>query len=664
LSLQSPQREPLRARLVTHLLGHSAAVLDTADYNAVVEQFAQITGLYTPREIADGMLPAGLEPVARFLVDHGSPRGDEARVLSALLVLRGIHANDRGPADLYRRIKEWGFDARDALNSPLGRFEEGLVEVWEEHARLTPTSEVLAAVARLYVERRNSLLAAYSQGERRVPLSQAVFEASNDTAFQLAAVYLQHGDIASAITQLGALGSTGGVEDQLLQVLKAANEPDSEGTAALLYLARYYLRQNRPEVARGVCLLGLRAVPEDARFSHCLAGVATAQSDFLGAMAWYAEAVRLMPDNLALYDETLSVLSGLIERGLFGEDPAQTRALGTRATEILHERMRRWPGSPPPIKPEELYLAVAVSEMNAGNASEAEASLRASLAAQSTLPGLLQLGLLLERTSRTQEAAEVYRTALSSVSSARGDADLHRADVLEHLGDVLRMLGQTTEAAKDYEQALTLWTDHVSAHGDNRSATAQLRRGILLGRLGKSTESVEAFTQAMERAPAARETYATILAYLAVSDPNTGFANQVFHNAITQISLEPEWKVYFALWIRIIASRTGAPLDGGVLEVFADLAQGKGWWARLAQHGSDQLAFQALFDAATGLGQRTEAYFYEGARRLRVQDVAGAREMFERVLQSNMVNFYEFAMAQQFIAQTSPAPMPPAVHTP
>jgi hypothetical protein len=30
--------------------------------------------------------------------------------------------------------------------------------------------------------------------------------------------------------------------------------------------------------------------------------------------------------------------------------------------------------------------------------------------------------------------------------------------------------------------------------------------------------------------------------------------------------------------------------------------------------------------------------------------------MFQRVIDSNMVNFYEFAMAQELIAQTAPVP--------
>jgi lipoprotein NlpI len=156
----------------------------------------------------------------------------------------------------------------------------------------------------------------------------------------------------------------------------------------------------------------------------------------------------------------------------------------------------------------------------------------------------------------------------------------------------------------------------------------------------------------MELAPEMRETYATILAFLAVSEPDTRFAHRVFRSALNQLSLEPEWKVYFALWLRMIAGRGGAPVDHDVSEILEDLAQGDGWSAKLAQFASGKLDFSVLMEAASDLGERTEACFYEGARLMASGDLSGARAMFQRVLESNMVNFYEFAMAQELIAQT------------
>ena len=533
-----------------------------------------------------------------------------------------------------------------------------MLDVWEEHARLTPTPEVQSTLAKLYIERRNALIALFQSSEHRVPLSASIFEGVQRTAMSVAAVYLRNGDVASALSNVQAMGGSGGVEQRLTEILETAREAGAEGAGALLDLARAYLEDGRPDVSRALCLTGLREQREDARFSQCLARISATQNDYAGAMAWYAEAVRLMPEERALYDEILEVLNSLMEQGLFGSDTAQTRAIGSRAAEILQERMKRWPDSPPAVKPEDLYLAIGVAEMNAGNASEAEARLRQSLQAKETVSCLLQFGLLLERMNRGAEAAEQYKRALAIAGDAKGnDDEPKRAEILERLGDALRMVGKPQEATKVYEQGLALWDQNLSRQKGQRIGLAHLRRGVLLGRLSRKGDAVSAFEKAMEFAPDMRETYATILAYLAVSEPDSRFASHVFHNALNQLSLEPEWKVYFGLWLRMIAGRSGSALDADVSDVFEDLAGGHDWWAELAKFASGKITFDALFAAASDAGERTEAFFYEGARRLGVGDTAGAREMFKRVLDSNMVNFYEFAMAQELIAQTAPVPV-------
>ena len=161
----------------------------------------------------------------------------------------------------------------------------------------------------------------------------------------------------------------------------------------------------------------------------------------------------------------------------------------------------------------------------------------------------------------------------------------------------------------------------------------------------------------MELAPGLRETYATILAFLVVAEPDLGFARRVYRHALNQLSLEPEWKVYFGLWLKTIAGRKGDDVDK-VLEVdnvLSDLSEGNEWSAKLARFASGKLSYEVLLGEASGIGERSEAHFYEGARRLGANDLEGARSMFQLVLQARMVNFYEFAMAQELIG-LSPTP--------
>jgi tetratricopeptide (TPR) repeat protein len=648
LDPQAPERAALRERLVVYWLGRGDTAIGADRFVDVVHVLVQIGGLFAPNEWSSSNLPAGLDRIARYLVAKGSPRGDEARVLSGLLILKLLHPEDAVVSERYDKLVNWGFEARADMSGPLEPFE-GLVEAWEEHARLTPTPAVLATLVRLYTQRRDALVRLFQSSEEQVPLSASVFQGVQRTALNVAAVFLRHGDTASALTQVRALGQAGGLEERLGQMLEATREDDNTGAGALLDLSRAYLEAGRPDVARALCIDGLRGRHNDARFPQCLARIAATENDFGGALAWYSDAIELVPEERALYDEILEVLNGLIEQGTLSSNLAGTRALTSRATEILKERMRRWPKSAPPVSPEELYAAIGSLEMNSGNAKQAESYFRESLQSRPLTAACLQFGILLERTGRAREARDQYRAALELLTGASADIDRQRAELLEHVGDAERVAGMRDEAQRSYEKALALWDTLLPGQKAKRNGTAQLRRGVLLGRLSRLEDAKAAFERAMDAAPTARETYATILAFLVVSAPDAAFAHAVFHTAQNQLGLEPEWKVYFALWLRMIAGRSGQPLEGDVTQAFETPTGAEGWWAKLARFGSGKLSYDTLLEETTAVGERAEAYFYEGGRRLAQGDEAGARAMFSKVLETQMVNFYEFAMAQELL---------------
>ena len=85
------------------------------------------------------------------------------------------------------------------------------------------------------------------------------------------------------------------------------------------------------------------------------------------------------------------------------------------------------------------------------------------------------------------------------------------------------------------------------------------------------------------------------------------------------------------------------------------MAGGDDWWAKLAAFGAGRISYAELLEQADGVGEQTEAHFYEGVRLLRAGDVAGARAKFEQVLGTHMVNFYEYSMAQELVARTATA---------
>ena len=652
LALDDPARPQLRERLLAFLDRRTPAILESDDYDAAVGHFARMAELFTPADFGEGRMPRELVRVARYLRQHGSPRGDEPRVLSALLVLRADRERHDAAQREYEEVAEWGRDARGTLGNPIERFSR-LIDVWQEHARLTPSPEVLDLLARMHMERRDAILAMATRGEGVDPTAMSMADLRNApilvrrAPLDVAGVYLAHGDIASAITRVEAMGDTSGVEERLLRVLRDAREGDDD---ALIELAVAYL-EGRPDVTLGLCRLGHRQNPEEPQYVICLARVAAAAGELPKATGWYAEAVRLAPEEREIYDEALSRLAEFIARGLFDADPSDTRGMAQAAEGILEQRLERWADDEPEISQAELFFVIGLLEMNAGDTGEAKRRFEASLEADENARAHIELGRIAESTGHPDSAAHHYRRALDLTPAEGPAGNLARAELMKRLGDSFATGGERQQAERMYRQALATWDEMLaSLHGEALS-DAQLERGLLLDRLGRREEAATAFRQAMAEGPPRREVYAQILSHLVVTEPDLALAREVFETAQLKLTLEPEWKVYFALWLDAIAARAGEQPSEEVRELLRAHSEGQAWWGRLARFGTGALGYEELLSEASNTGERTEAHFYEGTRLLAAGDRDAAFRLFRLVLETQMVNFYEFIMALELIEQ-------------
>ncbi len=679
LATDDPARGVLRERLITHLAELNEQQMEAGDYDAVVDGFAQLTALYTSLELEHGPLSRGLAPSAEWLFLRGSQRGDEARVLAAHYVLARTSADGAEHTRAYDELVAWGRDARAHLPGTTDRLD-GLVRIWEEHARLTPAPAVLDLLARLYVERRDVFTRLLTPGGERPfagGMSLEDYRMANlavaRAPLDVAAVYLAVGDVPSAEARVQTLGGVSPTEAQVAGVLREARQAGGEGDEALLVLSRGYMEEEvgRPDVSRTLCTLGRRRSPEDARFPQCLGRIAAIEQRYADATAHYAEAIRLAPTERGLYDEALSVLNDLIGRGYLQGGSRDARALAHQAEEILEERMRRFPTPAPPVPAEQLFLAIGMSEMGAGDAADARRHFERSLEARETTDALQQLGLLLEHTGEPALAAVKYRRALDLVSATSREAGGLRAELLEQLGDALRASGSAAQAERMYTESLAAWDRAGEGTTEVSRAVVALRRGVVFDRLGRRQEAVAAFHRAMEAGAGQLEIYAKLLSHLAASEhADLAFGTEVFREAQRQLTVPAEWKIYFALWVKLLAARTHGTADADIDTTLTALTEAPGWAGHLASFGAGRLAYDALLAAASGRGEQSEAHFYEGARLLGAGDDAGSRVAFGRVLSGHMVSFYEFELAQELLAlpaagttrtaapTTAPAPAP------
>jgi tetratricopeptide (TPR) repeat protein len=464
----------------------------------------------------------------------------------------------------------------------------------------------------------------------------------------VAAVYLTHGDIKSAITKVESMGAGGELQLRLLDLMRAARSSDETGAAATFELVEGY-RVARPDVAAGLCRSALVRFTQDHRFPTCMARVAADSEHFADATAWYVIAIELAPEMIDLYDEALGQLDEFIKTRLADPHPERSSALARGAETILAERQERWPDSEPPIAPNELEFLIGMLEMNAGHADAAQQRFEKSLEKDEDPGALSQLGLLLERTGRPQEAEQRYRRALALAPSDSLADDLQRADILENLGNTSRAQGKTREMTAQYNRALKAWTEARDQVEGPTAALVELRRGVLLDNLGRHEEAVDAFENAMSHAPQWRDVYASILSHLVSAPPDFALASSVWRRSQLHLTLPPEWKVYFTLWIQLITARAGQPPAHEHTDLLRRLGGSSNWWGKLASFGAGDLDYAGLISVASSLGEETEALYYEGSRLFIAGDRQGARDQFQRVLDTKMVSFFEYEMARKLL---------------
>ncbi|MBT8470622.1 MAG: hypothetical protein KJN97_17880, partial [Deltaproteobacteria bacterium] len=281
MTLDDPERVELRDRLIASVLSQAQSLADVGDYEGVVLEMSRLTSFLTPADYAAGALPKQVEPIAKYIAERGGRLGEEGYVLAANFIL------ERSTGDaIYRKrydeIATWGRDARSNLDTVSEQYA-GLISVWTDHADLTPAPEVLDTLAGLHVSGRDAVASESVEARQRLGIGGE--RQLRLAPLNVAAVYLSHGDIRSAVAKVGSMGQGGELQLRLLDLLQAAQSTDEQGAAATFELVEGY-RVARPDVAAGLCQSALVRFPTDYRFPTCMARVAADSEQFADATAW------------------------------------------------------------------------------------------------------------------------------------------------------------------------------------------------------------------------------------------------------------------------------------------------------------------------------------------------------------------------------------------
>jgi tetratricopeptide (TPR) repeat protein len=653
-----------RAELRRLLIAHLATVYDDAatrgDEAAAWQAFASAVGLYEASELRPGELDPALGTMAQRVLDTHEPRGDEAQVLGALLVLT-LAAPDPAPfAARYDEVVRWSEDVRQSLPSDTERVL-GLVDVFERVTRLVPVRDPVDRLSALYLERHRlqqgafggmmglqALLSPEGRGEL-----QNLLSSRGESVADIVGLYLRAGQPERVRQAVANIEPLEGLDRELVQ---AAREIGAERhrSRGLAFLASNLGREN-PDVALRLCHEGRRSYPEDSIFTQCLAEVYRYLGDHEGALEYYESTLTTDP-SAENYERTLEYIAQQMEAQLTTEDTVNARETHARAERILASYAEHFPGREAPIRAQELAYLIGLGEFNAGNIDQAVERLESSIASGPTRRALELLGLIEERRGQADQAVRHYRAALDLRERSQGEDPLDRAVVLSHLADAFALSGRADRAVALYNEALVMLAEAELSLSPEMIPDIHIERGLVFYKLDRRADCLQQLDLALASAPQRRETYGRLLSFY-VGHGMLEEALELYHVAFNHSEIERAWKIYYSMWIIGLQRRTNVEPDGTAVR-FLETVEGDDWVGRLGRYYAGDLTYEQLLAAAQTQGQRAEAYYYEAVVQLAQGNRARGLELLQQVMNTNMMGYYEYDFARLLREELATGPAP------
>ena len=718
LPVGSRERDALRVKLVSYLLTPIASMdVERArkdpnylgssdDFERLYECFRDALDLYAVGDLwRDGgpkLAPeerALLARAARAVVVLFSPRGNEQAVATGLFVLTSLEPNERAWSERLQQLFAWldtgaqmATSARANVTTP--------VEVLENVATVWPSPPVVDRLTALAIDRQEhlsqSLRRPLGTGASRSAIGDLLLdsEAMQSLAVNLAALYLRCGEIRRAKGALDRLAGKPGDDPELRHLVEQAGRSGASA-GDFLALARRFLPHHEllggtsndrldPPTAAEVLRKGLERHPNDTEMLVLASRVARFQPAPFLALRYLEDARLVLESKHASADVLGEVTAEQLElsfsRLRVHIDPDRIEPAAREAEALRHEfaeGRRRFGDSRFKLKDADIDFELARGFVDAGLIDRAEPLfLRARRDAESSVELTLQIGKLVSKRGDAGRAAQILREALDNeeknapaeetVPYVEGESKLARA-----LGDAYEVAGRIDDARRAWKQA---------AHGWERLMVEQLRRknlgasseatfevGRLYYLLGRHSDGIQKFNEAIEQNEGRDQTYIDTLAFL-VQHGESEAALDVYRRVLAKPTrvVSEYVKVYSSLWILDITRRGSKTPDATADAFLRSLdarklhlrpARAAAWYLPLARYAIGRLTYEQILPLADTAGKRAELYFYEAMRRLAEGRSDDAHELWNKVLETKMFSFFEFDMASRYLrtgAPTSP----------
>jgi tetratricopeptide (TPR) repeat protein len=666
LTVHASERAARRQALEAWLVGQVRSALDRGHVEEAYDQLKQAATLWDAEELGGKIEDAPLHDGAVRIEQAFKKRGAHEEVLVALAIELELAPRDAGVRARYDEVTGW-LRAGGATESEGGMPVDGrgrVIEDLETVVKLWPSPFVVGELSRLYLERHEAGIANDPLGLGRRPRRngndlRAILQGGPrpSTAYDLARLYLRVSKADEAVAKLRLIKTPQPGDEQIRLLIeryasKQATPSDAINVAGLLAQGH-----DDADVAERVCIDATARFPQATDPHLCAGEVAMAREQFVVAMREFEAARQLQPANRKIWeqlaqlwqarlyilvsDENLDVTQ--LEPQLKKVEAFHAAAQKQFAGETIHPSMAN------------ALFDVGRGYFNAGRLGKAMEYFERSVAVEAQATTLQQMGQIRLKKGEAKEAVALFERGVALPKSDKAEELFWRAKLRRDLGDAYELSGDKSAAETARKSALADW-DALANLGltSDGKAEAGIERAKLWYQLGDRDQSIANFEAAIDAAPDRGGTYADVIAFL-VPRGELDEALDAYHRALGRNEVTEYLKVYCSLWIVDLARRAKQPIDP-LASSYLQSTDGGKWYDDLARWATGRETEQQMMTRVDTPAKKAESAYYRAMRAIEAGDGEGAKRLWKEVVDTDMMAFFEYDMAQMFLRMgTAPA---------
>ncbi len=652
MSYEHPQRRELRD-LIAKSVVEEFNNTNEKKPNAKLALFEEALRLHEPSDFSSSMVSMEIVPLAAWVAEYGSARGEEAVVLAALKYLTMAKNDSREYEERYLELLEWSSSVRTTIVDKIQRISS-LIDLFTRMMELVPDTNVAHRLAELHLQRFSIIQSVFQEG------MQGDYELSDPRQILLHGRSVQNmptniihiffltGDIEPARKYLQEPAEKGNISTGYLELIDRISRKEELSDAYLALAGNLVYFDQR--AALRAYILAQKADPSNYRISMNIGLLFDEMDCSECATDFYIATVELHPSEDVI-TKVISLINKSLERMHFAENVEGAKRVIARAEKLVDNALEEYPEEETELRIAAASLLYTMGEIgfDDGRVEDAERLFAKSCKVVSNVPALIKLHDVYFLLNRFESAMSVLEKAEKIDLEGTEGAEYLKAMIFVKKGDVLSAMDQKPAATASYKRAL-----EVLESGDElmeSSPSAAVQKGFILHHLGEMDASQAAFRLAIRLNPDRSETYGTLLSFLVVEN-RLSDAVEIYRLAYNQDRIKSMWKIYYSLWVEGLSIRLGKG-SSALAKGYLESVNGDSWQDRLAGYFVGKISLEELKTHAQNLGHRVESDYYGAIIALSQGKKEEAQKMLNAVIESNLLGFFEYKMAKTLLIELS-----------